>query len=73
MGIEEVIIGGTPWSAGYEWDFGKKCWLRPWEGECVNAPWWDKYIPEEEVKKFNYWLLIIIAAIVIIIVLASRK
>ena len=52
FGPEDVKIGGRPESCGYLWDGGT--WIRPWNGETIkpeDKPEWNKYIPDEEVKK----------------------
>lgn len=72
--LDELLIGGTPWSAGYAWNAELGGWWREWEGiaSLCNPPEWDKYIPTEPAKKFN-WLLVIAAIVIIVLLVALRR
>lgn len=47
--IHKEVIGGTPASAGYQWDPERQGWVRGWDPESFTPrdeiPEWDQYIP----------------------------
>jgi len=46
---QEIIIGGTPSSAGYQYYPDRDGWMRPWDEASFIparlAPKWDRFIP----------------------------
>ena len=46
---KEIIIGGTPSSAGYQYYPDRDGWMRPWDEASFIparlAPKWDRFIP----------------------------
>lgn len=51
----QEIIGGTPGSAGYQWDPDRGGWIRPWDTKSfipmADKPEWYEYSPVTEIVR----------------------